>query len=533
MSIARPDLGAVPGVEHVRDGSARAPGPEVLAAVGLHKAYPGIKAVDGVTLTLRAGTVHGLVGANGAGKSTLLKMLTGVVKPDAGSLILDEHQVHLHGPHHARKLGIAAVHQEPSLVPGLDPVANVFLGQQMHVLGIRRRRRMVSAFTQVCTELGLDVPTTGASLGMPVAVQQQIEIIRALRHESRVLVLDEPTAALGAEERLKLHAIIRLLRSRGTAVLLISHHLEEVLELGDEITVLRAGAVVAHGEASTFTMGSLTTAMVGRSVSAVTRNRPRLPDRDKAAPALELCNIVTPGRLRIDHLCIRPGEVVGLVGLVGSGRTRLLRTIAGLEPVLGGEMLVDGRGTAWPSTPRQALTRGIALAPEDRRTQGLILRQLSWTNMTVSTIARPARCGLIRRKPAFDAAADRGAAVSLPAHRLKAAAGTLSGGNQQKVVLAKLLHARPRVLLVDEPMRGIDVGAKDEIFRVVEGAVAEGTAVLIASEETDDLLGFCDRVLVMRHGRIVATAAGAQGRDQVYAAMLLEPTPIAVKEGAS
>jgi ABC-type sugar transport system ATPase subunit len=241
-------------------------------------------------------------------------------------------------------------------------------------------------------------------------------------------------------------------------------------------------------------------------------------------PLLEVRSLTVPGRLRVDRLEVRSGEVIGLAGLVGAGRSRLLRTIAGLETPAQGRMAIDGAEVKWPVSPRKALTMGIALAPEDRRTQGLILGQLSWINMTVSTVARPSSLGVLRRRAAEVAARTQAAAVNLAENRLEVSAGTLSGGNQQKVVLGRLVGLQPRLLLVDEPMRGIDVGAREEIFRVIEAATAQGTAVVIASEETEDLLSFCDRVIVMRRGVAVAELSGLESRDAVYAAMLGAPT---------
>jgi ABC-type sugar transport system ATPase subunit len=379
---------------------------------------------------------------------------------------------------------------------------------------------MNSGFVQASARLQLDLAPGTPAGDLPLSVQQQIEILRALHTEARVLVLDEPTAALGQRERVRLLEIVGAVRNAGSAVLFISHHLDEVLAVSDTVTVLRNGRVAASGSARSFSMAQLTSAMIGRAVDVLERRRPPLMETSDTSPALEVDGLRTASGLEVHHLSLRPGEMVGLAGLVGSGRSRLLRSLAGLERPMQGRLRVDGVDLVWPRNPRRAASHGIALAPEDRRTEGLNLRQRSWTNMTINTLARPQRLSFVRRRRALQGARELAGLVDLQTEKLAVPVGTLSGGNQQKVVLARLLYQRPSVLLVDEPMRGIDVGAKEEIFGTIEATALDGNAVLVASEETEDLLAVCDRVVVMRHGRVAMIVEGLAQRDLAYAAML-------------
>ncbi|MGW0038072.1 sugar ABC transporter ATP-binding protein [Gordonia sp. NPDC003376] len=499
----------------------------VLSARGMVKQYPGVRAVDGVDLDLRPGEIHGLVGENGAGKSTLIKLLTGAVGSDGGSIRVDGRHVTFHGPRDALAAGIVAVHQEPSLVPRLSPAANAFLGAPLCRFGVLRRREMNKRFSLLGRELNLDLPDRGVCGSLSVATQQQIEIVRALQRNARILVLDEPTAALGQSERATLLRTITSLKGRGAAVLYISHHLDEVLEICDAVTVMRCGRRITTAPVGALNHARLVEAMVGRAVVQVqrrstdgARGHERHGAGSRVAPRLAVTG-VRSAHVNIDHFGVGAGEIVGLAGLVGSGRSSFLRLLAGWPPDHG-TMHIDGRPVTWPASPAKAQDHGIALAPEDRRTQGLILGMTSSENVLLPARRSIAAAGIVRmRKRSAARVADLAAAVQLAPAKIGVRTRTLSGGNQQKVVLAKLLGTRPRILLIDEPMRGIDVGAKAEIFDVIAAAAAAGAAVIIASEETDDLLAFCDRVLVMWQGQLIVPDTDATDAESaVYNAML-------------
>jgi ABC-type sugar transport system ATPase subunit len=480
----------------------------VLAARGLTKSFPGVRAVDGVDLELVRGEVHGLVGENGAGKSTLVKMLAGACAPDAGEIRVRGERVRITSPLAARRLGVAAIYQEPNIVPKLSPVANVFLGQEAGRLGVRREARMRARFKHLCEVLAVEIPLTGPAGRLSIGAQQSIEIMRALERDASLLIMDEPTAALSQAEIASLHSTIGILVERGTAIVLISHKLEEVLTLCRTITVMRDGRKVQTTPTSEIDVDGLVAAMLdSRFEGALERARTGHRDGQRREPAAELLRITglsVPGRLTNVSLAVGRGEILGVAGLVGAGRTTLLRALAGLEPASTGAMALDGRPVRWPTTPRRAHRLGIALAPEDRRTQGLVLSRSGGENVVLPSLRTVGTKGFATRRTVLREAGAVVNGVGFASDRLGAAAGTLSGGNQQKLVLAKWLRAGPRVLLVDEPARGIDVGAKAEIFALLQELSKKGMGVVIVSEELEELAAFADRVLVLCRGSVAA-----------------------------
>lgn len=481
----------------------------VLDARGLCKSFPGVRAVDDVSLSLMRGEVHGLVGENGAGKSTFVKMLSGARSPDAGEIFMDGRAVQISTPVAARMLGVAAIYQEPNIVPRLSPVANMFLGQvPSRLRWLRDERAMRQRFRHWCEVLGVELPETGPAARLSIGAQQSVEIMRALERDARVIIMDEPTAALSRVEVAALHRAIDVLLRRGAAILLISHKLEEVIELSEVITVMRDGRKVTETRAAETDVGSLVDAMLGRRFEGAlerARSQHRHQRERIARPTrLKVHGLTVRGTLSNISLHVGRGEILGIAGLVGAGRTTLLRSIAGLERSARGALEVDGVSVIWPSTARRAQRLGITLAPEDRRRQGLVLGRSGAENVILSSLRRVGTARFATRRTAIRAARDTTSRVGFAQDRLTAPAGTLSGGNQQKLVLAKCLRAQPRILLVDEPARGIDVGAKAEIFALIQDLSKQGMGVIIVSEELEELVAFADRIVVMCNGAITA-----------------------------
>ena len=464
---------------------------------GIEKRYGATVALAGVSLEARAGEVLALVGENGAGKSTLMKVLAGAVAPDAGEMRLDGAQYWPQGPDAARRAGVAMIHQELALAPHLSVAENVLLGCEPRrgpfVDRAELRRRAAAALAQVGRgDLELDLPV--GRLGPADA--QLVEIARAVALEARVLVLDEPTSSLGREDVARLFVLVRKLRERGAAIVYISHALEEVIELADRAVVLRDGASVATLERAELSPERLVAAMVGREVS-------ELYPRSAATPGevvARVSGLRGLGKLREASLELRRGEVLGIAGLVGAGRTELLRALFGLDRVVAGELRVlalDGaRG------PSERWMQGVGLASEDRKREGLALGLSIADNLCQPRLDRHARGGWIRGASTEDAARDWIARLGIRCAGPSQPVGRLSGGNQQKVALARLLHCDADILLLDEPTRGVDVAAKAEIYRLID-ELARGSrprAVLMVSSYLPELFGTCDRIAVMARG---------------------------------
>jgi ABC-type sugar transport system ATPase subunit len=481
---------------------------------GISKAYLGVAAVDRADLTLLAGQILGLVGKNGAGKTTLIKVLAGAVPRDAGEILVDGRPVHLHGASDSQALGIAVIHQELNDVPRMSVAENIGLGlrypRRAGVLVDWRRLRRAAAET--LGRLGETGIRPDALVGtLSVAHQRMVMIARALYARARVIVLDEPTGSLSEEEVVHLHDVVRSLATQGVGTVYVTHRLNEIFELTQRVMVMRDGRVVDERPTSAFDTRSLIAAITGEpEAETADERRRRLLARRTPGPELLRVEGLSSGPVHEASLSVRAGEVVGLAGLVGSGRTELVRAIFGADRPHGGRVLVDGRERRIHS-PRQGLRAGVALLPEDRRHQGLVRKFTVRKNTTLATLPRYRVAGLPLPSRSREQAATRGLIDRL---RIKTRGpeeqvAFLSGGSQQKVVLAKwLASARTRVLVFDEPTLGIDVETKNEIYELISELAEDGRGLLLVSSEFSELVQCCDRVLVMREGRIVAELAG-------------------------
>ena len=493
--------------------------PTLLEMRGITKSFPGVRALDGVTFSLGAGELHALVGENGAGKSTLMKVLGGVYPyPEyEGEIVVDGRERRFRGVHDAEAAGVAVVYQELSLVKELTIGENVFLGREPSRAGFVRWEELYARTARLLDELHLDLEPRASAGALGVGRQQLVEIAKALSHDARILVLDEPTAALADAEVETLFAILERLRARGVGIVYISHRLEEVFRIADTITVLRDGRTVATHRAADLDEPRVISLMVGREVNSI------FPERrhDAGAIALEARGVTvedpdTPGRRLVDGVsfAVRRGEVLGIAGLMGAGRSDLLAALFGAHAGrVSGEVVVDG-APARIRTPSDAIERGIAFVTEDRKRFGLVLEHAVLANMTLAGLASVAGRVFVDGDRERAAAGRVARDLRVRAASLDVPAGTLSGGNQQKVVLGKWLLTEPRVLLLDEPTRGIDVGARQEIYEQIEALAGAGLAIVLVSSELPEVLGLSDRVIVLRGGRVAGEFARAEATPE-------------------
>ena len=468
----------------------------LLAASGVTKSFPGVRALDGVDLEVRPGEIHALVGENGAGKSTLIKVLAGAVVPDAGDVRLDGVGLPLGDPLEVRRCGVAIVYQELTLVPELSAAENIFLGRE-HGWPLLRRDEMERVAQRTLDGLGAGIAAGAPVRTLSVAQQQMVEIARALVVRSKVLILDEPSASLSAAEAARLAAVLQRLRGEGLGILYISHRLEEVFALADRVTVLRDGRRVTSAAAAGLDRPQLIRWMVGRELSEEFPRRSPLPD--DAPPVLEVRGLRAPPRFAEASFTVRRGEIVGLAGLVGSGRTSVALALFGALAA-DGDVRLDGRPARFAS-PADAVEGGLGYVTEDRKARGRFPILGAGANITITHLRAFARAGLLSR-PGEEAAARAAARdFDVRAADLDQPAATLSGGNQQKFLLARYLLRPRRLLLLDEPTRGIDVGAKAEIYGLMNRLTAQGLAIVMISSELPEVLGMSDRVVVMHAGR--------------------------------
>jgi rhamnose transport system ATP-binding protein len=510
----------LPGADGGRSG---------VALVDIDKSYGGVRVLSGVSLDLRPGTVHGLVGENGAGKSTLMRVLCGIERPDSGEIQVDGRPAVFRRPADALARGITLISQELALAPARSVTENVFLGRWSATAGVVRPRADAERFAALAERTGFDLDPEAPVGTLPIAAQQQVEILRALARESRVVVMDEPTAALSVTETEQLLALARRLALSGLSIVLVSHFLEEILRTCDTVTVLRDGRHVLTEPAAVHTPATLIRGMVGRDVDVL---YPELPPVPADAPVLLRVRGLARGRaVRGVDLDIRAGEILGLAGLVGSGRTETARLIFGADRRDAGTVDVAGQSVR-SGRPREAMRRGLAMVPESRKDEGLVLVRSMRENLLLADLGRGSKLGILRPRAERAIARDSVDRVDIRGADPTGPVWTLSGGNQQKVLFAKWLLRRPKVLLVDEPTRGVDVAAKVTIHRLLADLAARGLAVLVISSEIEEVMGLSHRVLVLRSGRVVAEVDPRTAtREQVLAAAFadvsrddLEPT---------
>jgi rhamnose transport system ATP-binding protein len=478
---------------------------------GISKRFGGVQALDGVSVAIQAGSVHGLVGENGAGKSTLAKVIGGVYRPDEGELLVDGRQRTFNAPRDALETGIATIAQEIALVPARTVLENVMLGIESNTAGVLRSRDLRHRFDELNEQTGFRLEAQALVRTLRTADQQKVEILRAIARDARLLLMDEPTAALTRDETERLLATVRTLAAEGTAIVLVSHYLEEVLGICDTVTSMRNGRLIRTAPAKDETPATLVSAMIGRELSL--EFPPKLPPPPDAPVVLEVRRLSRGRELKDVSLTVRAGEIVGLAGLVGSGRTEVARAIFGADHFDAGEVLFEGKPVRVKG-PRHASRLGIAMLPESRKEQGLFMIRSIRENISIVDVNSIARAGIVDRRA-------EGRRTGALAHDLdvrtssqEAMVTTLSGGNQQKVLFAKWLFRRPKLLIADEPTRGVDVGAKRQIHELLISLAAAGMAVLLISSEIEEVLGLAHRVLVMRAGRLVGEFEGDEATDE-------------------
>jgi ribose transport system ATP-binding protein len=480
----------------------------VLQIRSIGKRFPGVVALDQVDFAVARGEIVALVGENGAGKSTLMKILAGVYRPDAGDIRIDGVAVIIDGPSGADRLGVAVIHQELEMIDTLDVAGNIFLGREPHRAGPLRlldRARMEQEARQHLSRIGASIAPRTIVGQLSTAQQQFVAIARALSVEARILILDEPTASLGADDAERLFGVLKQLQARGTAIVYISHRLAEVEAIADRVVVLRDGRNAGTLARSEIRRDRLVHLMVGRALEseyASRRQAPVAPPDQSRTPRLQIDRVRTARHPDVEvSLTVHRGEVLGIAGLIGAGRSELAEAVCGIASRLSGRVLLDGAPLAI-ATPGDAIHHGICLVPEDRRGRGVIGAMSVRENLTLPNLSTYTRLGLVNRRAESSAAREIVSNLTVKAPSIEAAVGTLSGGNQQKVVLGKWLALEPRAIVFDEPTQGVDVGAKAEIHRLIRRLADDGAAVVLISSDLEEIVAECDRVAVMHDGRV-------------------------------
>lgn len=464
----------------------------------ISKSFPGVQALNDIDFELYPGEILGFLGENGAGKSTLIKILSGVYLKDAGQIRLDERVIEPHTPHEAQRLGISTIHQELALVPNLTVAENIFLNREpRRALGLVDFRQMNRQAEALLHDLGADIPGHRLIRDLNVAAQQMVEIAKAMSHNARLILMDEPTSALSSKEVEALFALMRRLKEKGVAVVFVSHRLDEVRQIADRVIIMRDGRRVGTLPIAEASETKIIRLMVGRDVGLFPKEATTIGE-----PVLELNNISGPNGVRDVSLTVRQGEIVGLAGLIGAGRTEVARLICGVDPLTTGQVRLEGRPITIKS-PADAVKHGIGWIPEDRKLHGLILGMDVQENVTMPILQRISNLlGAVRSQESRRVSAHYVEALSIATPSLSQTVRHLSGGNQQKVVLAKWLSTQPKLLIMDEPTRGIDIGAKAEVHALMSRLAQQGLGILMISSEMPEIIGMSDRVIVMCQGRI-------------------------------
>ncbi len=488
------------------------------------KHFPGAKALDGVNLEVLPGEVHCLLGQNGAGKSTLIKVLAGAHQPDSGTITIDGSATKIANPVAALKLGVATMYQELDVVDGLSVAENVYLGHELATAGISQRREAIRRTKEILSQLGHpEIKATREVGTLSAAGKQIVSMARALSHNARVIVMDEPSAVLDTEEVDNLFRVVKGLQERGVAIIYISHRMDEIRRIGNRITVLKDGKTVATNLSVADTSSrELITLMTGRTVEHAIPER-NAPPSSEQQPVLSVKNLGLSGVFEDVSFDVRPGEILGLAGLVGSGRSEILETLYGARRASSGQVIAAGKRLTRGSVP-SAVAAGIGLCPEERKSQGLILTEPIYRNITMATFAQIASHGFLNEKAEKAAAEAQAKALDLRPVNVNRAAGTLSGGNQQKLILARWLLHDCKILLLDEPTRGVDVGARSEIYQLINKLADAGAAVVVVSSEIPEVIGLADRVLVISEGAIVAESDASAITESDVLNLVMEGT---------
>ncbi len=497
----------------------------LLQMSGITKSFPGVRALDGVDLDVRPGEVHCLLGQNGAGKSTLIKVLAGAHQPDDGEITWRGEPVKLSNPQAAMRLGVATIYQELDLVDGLTVAENIYLGHEHSAAGFMKAGAASAATKDLLRRLGHPEISPDREVGrLSAAGKQIVSMARALSHDAKILIMDEPSAVLDSGEVDKLFHVMRDLTDEGIGIIYISHRLEEIREVGDRVTVLKDGRTVSTGLSARDTPTSeLIRLMTGRTIEYVfPQHQPVAPD---APVVLSVEGLSRLGEFSDVSFEVRAGEIVGIAGLVGAGRSEVLETIYGARKATSGTVTVDGKRLRNGSL-NAAVAAGMGLAPEERKSQALLLDQSITRNITLSTLGRFAQTGFMRRAAERAAASENAKSLNVRPAGVDRNVRTLSGGNQQKVVLGRWLLRGCRVLLLDEPSRGVDVGARSEIYALVRRLADEGVAVIVVSSEIPEVLGLADRVLVLREGRVVHTGPSSEIDEHKVLDLVMEGSAV-------
>jgi inositol transport system ATP-binding protein len=475
--------------------------PIVLEVRNLSKAFPGVQALDNVRLDVLEGEIHAVTGENGAGKSTLMRILAGLERPDSGEIRLKGRPCHLRSAHEAMAAGISMIHQELMPFPNLSVAENIFMGRDpaARALGWVRRRKQLDDAAQLLELLGVELAPTAPMRDLTVSEMQMVEIARAVTSRAGIIIMDEPTSAISSREADALFGLMRGLQRRGVAIIYISHKLDEIFRMAGRVTVLRDGRHVCTEETARLDRPALIARMVGRDLDSLWVKKPA----PKGGEALAVSGLTKAGRFRDIRFTARRGEILGLAGLMGAGRTDVLNAIYGLSPADSGEISVFGRKIR-VNCPRDAIERGIGLVSEDRKVFGLVPGMSVKSNLTLSNLRSCCRAGFIRRQLEIRLADERIRAFGIKPADRDQIVNLLSGGNQQKVVIAKALFTDPQILLLDEPTRGIDIAAKMEVYAIISRLAQEGRTIILASSELPEILALSDRILVMREGAICA-----------------------------
>jgi rhamnose transport system ATP-binding protein len=504
----------------------------ILTLKDIHKHFPGVHALKGVQFDMHAGEVHALVGENGAGKSTLIKTVSGVYHPSSGEIILDGQSIIFNSPREAQQHGIATIYQELGLYPELSVAENIFMGhapqRKLGPFNIIDWQKMEQRSVEILADLNIHDLDVRRQVGtLTVGNRQRVEIAKALSLNARILIMDEPTAALTGGDAERLFGIVRLLRERGVGIVYISHRLNEVFQLADRVTVLRDGEYIDTQRVSDTTESELISKMVGRTIDNLF---PKV-EAEIGDVILEVSNLQHGQTTQDISFHVRAGEIVGMAGLVGAGRSETAQVVFGITPAQGGEIKVDGKSVTI-RRPGDAIKNGIAYVPEDRGTQGLIREMTLCENSSMAVLDSVSSASFIQHKKEQELAVNNVQQLGIRAYSIEQTANKLSGGNQQKVVVGKWLASHPRLLIMDEPTRGIDVGAKAEIHRRMSQLAADqGIGILMISSELPEILGMSDRILVMREGRMVAEFSREEANQEVVARAMMSDIANG-KEGA-